>query len=333
MTVDKTRPHSDRCFDRRDALLGIAAGGFALGTRAFAQSEAEKGPVVWLDMDQAELDAAYDQRVWAPNMDRLNEQRDVRNLAARARLDPPVRFAYGPTPTEMLDVYRTSRDNAPIHVFFHGGTWRFGTAADYAYMAEAFVHRGSTLVIPDFSVVDDVEGGLSVLGRQVRDAVAWVYENAEQFGGDRERIFVSGHSSGGHLAGVVLTTDWLGDYGLPADLVKGGLCASGMFDLEPVRLSWRNSYLGLTDEAVHALSPQRHLDRLRAPLIVAYGTYETPEFQRQSRDFAAAVQAAGKPIELMVATGFNHLEIRETLSNAYGFLGHAALEQMGLTSA
>ena len=185
--------------------------------------------------------------------------------------------------------------------------------------------------MPDFVWVQDVGGSLMPMAEQVRRAVAWVHRNAKSFGGDPNRIYVSGHSSGGHLAGVILTTDWPKDYTLPFDIVKGGLCCSGIFDLKPVRLSARSSYVKFTDEMEEALSPQRHLDKLHAPVIVAYGTLETPEFQRQSRDFAAAVKAAGKPVQLLVGEGYNHFEIRETLANPYGLLGRAVLEQMNLT--
>jgi len=326
-----TGKHTQQRFSRRELLKAGAAIGGALIPTARALSQQERtGPAVWLDMDQAQLDDAYNQAVYAPNRDRVAEQNELRNALAKARLGPPMKFAYGPNPAETLDVYRTEREGGPVHVYIHGGTWRFGTAEQFAYLAEPFVHNGANAVILDFSPVEEAEDGLTTLVTQVRDAVAWSYRNAEQFGGDPERLHVSGHSSGGHLAATVLTTDWQGNYGLPPDLVKGGLCVSGMYDLEPVRLSWRNSYLHLTDEMVEALSPQRHIDQVRAPLLVAYGTYETPEFQRHARDFAAAVEAAGKPVELVVGTGFNHFEIRDTLGNEYGLLGRAVLEQMRL---
>jgi len=204
-----------------------------------------------------------------------------------------------------------------------------GLAKDSAYPAELFVHAGAHFVVPDFTWVQDAGGSLMPMADQVRRAVAWVYRNAQSFGGDPNRIYVSGHSSGGHLAGVVLTTDWK-VFKLPADAVKGGLCCSGMFDLKPVRLSARSNYVKFTDETEQALSPQRQLNNLNAPVIIAYGTLETPEFQRQSRDFAAAVKAAGKPVELLVAEGYNHFEIIETLGNPHGLLGRAVLEQMKL---
>jgi len=289
------------------------------------------GPAVWLDMDQGELDAAYDQSKYAPNLQQLVKRYATNSEAVRARLGAPRRFAYGPTPIEALDVYTTKRPNAPVNIFLHGGAWRVGLAKDYAFAAELFVHAGAHQVVPDFINVIEANGNLMPMVEQVRRAVAWVHRNASSFGGDASRIYVSGHSSGAHLAGVVLVTDWRKDFNLPADAVKGGLCCSGMFDLKPVRLSARSSYVTFTDEIEQTLSTQRHLDRLNVPVIVAYGSLETPEFQRQSRDFAAAVKAAGKPVQLLVGEGYNHFEIPETLANPHGLLGRAVLAQMGLS--
>jgi arylformamidase len=287
-------------------------------------------PKVWLDMTQAELDAAYDQNAYAPNREQILARNAVNSERARARLGAPKRYAYGPTPIEGLDVYATRVAGAPINVFIHGGAWRASLAKNNAIAAELFVNAGAHYVVPDFAWVQDVGGSLLTMADQVRRAVAWVYRNAADFGGDPKRLYVSGFSSGAHLAGVLLTTDWSKDFGLPADMLNGGLCISGMFDLKPVRLSSRSRYVAFTDAMEHALSPQRHLDKLRAPLVVAYGTFETPEFQRQSCDFAAAVTAAGKRVELLVGEGYNHFELYETLANPYGLLGRAALQQMSL---
>src|SRR5215471_227697 len=321
----------------RRSFLGVAATVLMSAGTATAQQPAPahpgprvKGPRVWLDMDQAELDAAYDQNAYAPNLQQIVKRFATNSEDVRARLGAPRRYAYGATAIEGLDVYATKRPNAPINVFIHGGAWRVGLAKDYAFAAELFVHAGAHCVVPDFAWVQDVGGSMLPMAEQVRRAVAWVHRNAPSFGGDPNRIFVSGHSSGGHLAGVILTTDWPKDFNLPRDVVKGGLCCSGMFDLKPVRLSARSRYVKFTDEMEQSLSPGRHLDALNAPIIVAYGTLETPEFQRQSRDFAAAIKAAGKPVELLVGEGYNHFEIPETLANPYGLLDRAALAQMNL---
>ncbi len=106
-----------------------------------------------------------------------------------------------------------------------------------------------------------------------------------------------------------------------------------MYDLKPVRLSARSAYVKFTDAMEDRLSTQRYLARIPCPVILAHGTKETPEFIRQTRDFAAALKAAGKPVELLVAEGYNHFEIIETLANPYGLLGRAALAQMKLGAA
>jgi len=292
-----------------------------------------KGPPVWLDMDQKALDDAYDQSVYAPNQKWLALRRAAASKATLARLGAPLRLAYGATEIEKLDVYKTSRPNAPVSVYIHGGAWRNGQAKDFAFPAEMFVGAGAHFVVVDFVQVTETGGDLMPMIRQVRSAVAWVYKNAGSFGGDPERVYITGHSSGAHLSGCTLVTDWEKEFGLPADVIKGGLLISGMYDLKPVRLSKRSEYVKFTDEIEQALSSQRHLDKLNAPIIVAYGTQETPEFQRQSRDFAAAVEAAGKPVELIVGEGFNHFEMQETLGNPYGIAGRAALKLMNLSAS
>ncbi len=292
-----------------------------------------KGPLVFLDYDQEELDAAYNQIPWAPNASEIRKRAAQKRAAALARLGPPRRLAYGVADAERLDLYTTRRPNAPINIFIHGGAWRVGSAAGAAFMSEMFVDAGAHFIALDFSNVIETGGNLMTMAEQVRRGVAWVYENAASFDGDASRLYVSGFSSGGHLAGVVLTTDWPGEFTLPSDTVKGGLCASGMYDLHPVSLSARSEYVTFTDEVVEALSPQRHLDTLVAPVIVAHGTLETPEFRRQNRDFAAAVQAAGKPVMFLVGEGYNHFEMQETLGSPYGLLGRAVLGQMQLGDA
>jgi arylformamidase len=291
-----------------------------------------KGPLVWLDMDQKELEDAYDQSVYAPNQPLIALRRKLASEAALKRLGQPERVAYGQTEIEKLDIYKTRRLNAPINIFIHGGAWRNGQAKDSAYLAEMFINAGAHFVVPDFVQVQDVGGSLMPMAQQVRASVAWVYKNAARFGGDPNQIYITGHSSGAHLTGCALVTDWQKDFGLPANIIKGGLVISGMYDLKAVRLSKRSEYVKFTDEIEEALSSQRHLDKLNAPIVVAYGSQETPEFQRQSREFAAAVKAAGKPVELIVGEGFNHFEMQETIGNPYGIGGRAALKMMGLST-
>jgi len=292
----------------------------------------ETGLPVFLDYDQAALDSAYDQAAYAANREQLIERRIRDSAKVRGRIGEPERVAYGTAEIERLDIYRAGHDAAPVFVFLHGGAWRSGRSKDFAGPAEMFLAAGAHYVVPDFAWVQDVGGSLMVLADQVRRAIAWVFQNIARFGGDPNRLYLGGQSSGGHLAAVALTTDWRRDFALPADIIKGGVCISGMYDLTPVRLSARSRYVAFDDTTVAALSPIRHLDRLQAPLVVAYGTRETPEFQRQNREFAAAVEAAGKRVRLVVGEHYNHFELPETLGNPNGLLGRAALYLMGLTA-
>jgi arylformamidase len=285
-----------------------------------------RGPLVWLDMDQQALDDAYTQIVYAPNRDQVLARFAANSAIVRQQLGAPQRFAYGPTPIEALDVYRAKKPGAPINVFVHGGAWRSGEAKSYAFPAEVFVNAGISFVVLDFINVLESGGDLMPMAEQVRRGIAWVYRNADKFGGDRERLYVTSQSSGAHLAGVAITTDWERDFQLPANVVKGALCASGMYDLKPVRLSARNAYVNFTDPVEEALSSQRHLARINCSVVVAYGTLETPEFQRQARDFAAALRQNNKKVQLLVGEGYNHFELTETLANPYGVLGRAALD-------
>ena len=281
-------------------------------------------------MDQEELDDAYNQLKYAPNMQQILARFAANSAVTRARLGEPRRLAYGGAPNEQFDLFAAPVANAPVCVFVHGGAWRQGEARNVAFLAETFVGAGAHFAALDFDNVVTTDGDLTPIADQVRRAVAWVYANASSFGGDPRRLYVCGHSSGGHLAGVILTTDWAGAFGLPADTVRGGLVISGMYDLEPVRRSARSDYIRFTDAVVEALSPQRHVDRLSCPILVAHGTLETPEFLRHARDFAAAAKSAGKPVELLVGAEYNHFEILETLANPYGLLGRATLGMMKL---
>ena len=294
-----------------------------------AMAARAKGPLVWLDMDQKELDDAYDQFVYAPNRDQVHQRNMFNSDRVRQRLGMPKRLAYGPTEIEQLDLFACKAPNAPINIFVHGGAWRQRTVKDYAFLAEMIVRAGGHWIGLDFSGVENTKGDLLPMADQVRRAVAWVHKNARSFGGDPERIYVSSQSSGAHLSGNIVTTDW-SKYGVPQTVVKGALLCSGMYDLKPVRLSKRSQYVAFTDQVEEELSSLRHLDRLNCPVIVAYGTYETPEFQRQNREFADAVRKAGKPVTLLVGEGYNHFEMAEMIGNPLSLLGDAMLEQMKL---
>jgi arylformamidase len=273
-------------------------------------------------MDQAALDAAYDQTVWAPNQNLIAERRTAAAESAAARLTF-TRHSYGETEIEAFDFHACGDKPAPIVVFIHGGAWRGGRSANFLHLAETFAHAGAHAAILDFINVDEAGGRLETMAEQVRRATAHVVRNAKALGGDG-RVFVCGHSSGSHLSSCVITTDWA-DYGLAQDCIAGAILMSGMYELEPVRRSKRSTYVNFTDETVEKLSAMRRMDRIRCPLIVTHGTCESPEFQRQGREFAEALKKAGKSVTYFSVTGANHFEMMEQLHNPFGFVGRPAV--------
>ena len=284
-------------------------------------------PKVYLDYTQQELDDAYNQRLWADNAEAVIARYTSDSAAARAKY-PPRSFRYGPSGDETLDWFATAEAGAPVLIFIHGGAWRSLTKEDSEAPAPMIVEAGAHYVALNFSVIPKVR--LPDMAEQCRRAILWVRDNAARLGGDPERIYVSGHSSGGHLAAVMLTTDWTA-LGAPADLIKGGLCGSGSYDLEPVMLSARGNYVKLSADEILALSPIRHVGRVRCPIAVVYGDRETPEFQRHGRTFAAALKEGSQfPSELVVLEGVNHFEVAETFNRPDGAMGRAALKLMGL---
>jgi arylformamidase len=216
-------------------------------------------------------------------------------------------------------------------VFFHGGRWALGSKASNCEGAEMYTALGVHFVSVNFSLLPKVT--MDVLIRQCRDAIAWLWRNAETFGGDRERIFVHGKSSGAHVGAMMVITDWQAEYGLPGDLVKGGLVVSGMYDLEPVRLTFRNDWLKLDEAAAARNSPIRHIPDHGCSLIVGVGALETDEFRRQPREFVAAWRAKGRECLFVEMPGRHHFTVNDEMKDPSSALVAPFLGWMGLAAA
>lgn len=233
---------------------------------------------------------------------------------------------YGDGPLEDMEVFRAGA-NAPVLLFVHGGQWAREGNGTTGYPALTLVPAGAAYVNLNFPAIPRVR--IPDMVASLRKAIAWLHANGAALGVDPARLHVSGSSSGGHLAAVLLTTDWTA-HGLPADVIKSGMCISGLYELVPVMLSKRRGFVHLDDGEVAALSPIRHLDRVRCPVTVAIGGRETPEFRRQAHAFAAALAQRRAAVELIDLPPFNHFELPETLADPTAPLTRAALRQLGL---
>jgi arylformamidase len=265
---------------------------------------------VFLHYTQAELDRNFDQRTWAPNALELIARSPVLAAETRRRLRHDANISYGLTADEALDVFPCGHPGAATHVFVHGGAWRNFTKDDYSFVAGGFVPRGINLVMVNFAKILQVP--LPEMVAQVRRALIWVQQNLVRWGGDPKRLYLSGHSSGAHLGAMALIT--AGD-ALPAGAYKGAALVSGPYDMEPVLLSARSSYVKLSKAEERELSPVLQAARMPCPALILSAENDTDEFQRQSREFAAALERAGKLLGAIRLPGLNHFEIMETFGD------------------
>ena len=298
-----------------------------LGASAMIAGSARADDRVFLNYTQSELDRAYDQAAWAPAR-AAAIGRYASDSAAVRQAVPPHTQRYGSSDVEMLDIFAPPNPGrAPIHVFLHGGAWASLGKEDAAAAAPTFLDSGAIYVAVGFANIPAAR--LPDMVEQCRRALRFVHSNAAAIGGNADAIHISGHSSGAHLAAVLLATDWTAS-GKPADMIKSALLMSGIYDLAPVMMSSRRTYVKLSADEVQALSPLRHLDRWRCPVSVAVGDEESPEFKRQSQVLADALAGMGLLRNRNILFNHSHFEVPEQLKRADSLLSRQALAMMGL---
>ena len=266
--------------------------------------------LIWREFDQAGLDRQYHSRGTVSDFTVYTRRYTELTRAAKARLACIENLHYGPGADETLDLYPAARaaggPGTPVLVFLHGGDWRALSKDDSGFAAPAFVEAGAMFIAVNFSLAPVLT--IAQMGAQVRRALAWIARHVGAHGGDAARLFIAGHSSGANLVGQLLATDWVRDFGLPADLIKGATFISGLGDLEPVRRSFRNANLGLDDAMVAEASLLHSASCAACPLLVAFGEHEMPEYHRQGREVAAFWAARGNRADVFTLAGRNHFD-------------------------
>lgn len=259
-------------------------------------------PAIFLHYSQRDLDNAYDQRVWAPNMPQLV----ARYASESQRLRPSATIEtlrYGSGPHEELDLFRADGGLRPVQIYLHGGAWRSGDKETYGFIGHALSRHGINCAVVDFSPVQTA--GLAHMVEQVARAVSFLHDSADHLGIDQTRLTIMGHSSGAHLGACLLSG--AADR-KPREVLKAGFLLGGIYDLEPVLLSSRNAYLNLSQEEAARLSPASSAENISVPIIVGYGDGESPEFKRQAEAFAARLAEAGRLGRLVEISRRNHFE-------------------------
>lgn len=299
-------------------------------------SKDERKPAVTLvyrDYDQQTLDFQYNNQAQVADPKRYLDWYTTASERARARVHHQLSVAYGALPDEKLDIFFPPESvldgRRPVIVFVHGGAWRNLERAGGSFAAETFTARGALYVVLGFSRMP-AAGSLDEMVAQVRAAIAWLYENVGDYGGDPQQLNLVGHSSGAHLAGMALGADWPRGYGMPQQPIRNAVLVSGIYDLEPVRLSSRNDMLELDRAAEMRNSPCHNLPAASPGLLIVYGERDSSEFQRQSKEYARVCQRLFQTCGLLQLRGLNHYETIETLARPDSVLAKAAMMRFGL---
>jgi arylformamidase len=270
---------------------------------------------VYLDYTQGELDRAYTQAEWAPNMQSLMRAWTEAGQSLRPPDQGYAEYAYGAEACERVDVFDAS--GPIVHLHIHGGAWQRQSKEDCSFLAPTMKALDVPFVVPEFGKLPAYR--MPQVLKQITVAVRWTYEHFVK-AGRAEGIVLSGHSSGAHMAALVASQEISAT--LPVSALRAVLCISGSYDLHPVLLSTRRSYIDLTDAEARQLSPFTRVSETRVPIHLIYGERESPEFIRQSRAYAAALSEQGKLATCMEVAGANHFEVADQMRDPHSPVGH-----------
>jgi arylformamidase len=265
--------------------------------------------IVWRGMTRAQLDAAYNNSAAVKNSGEKLAEWTALSQRVRAQRNELLDQVYGPRPRNKIDIFRSGKPVAPLLAYIHGGYWQRNAKEFYACLAEGPLVRGLDAAMIGYTLAPDAT--MTEIVAEIRAALRWLRAQGPRLGVAQGRLIVSGWSAGGHLTAMALAE------------ADAGLAISGIYDIEPCRLNYLNEKLHMTLDEQEALSPIKQLPRRSPPLVIAYGTAELPELQRQSRAYDAARKSAGLPSELLALEGHNHFSILEELANSNGILTEA----------
>ncbi|UCG13112.1 MAG: alpha/beta hydrolase [Deltaproteobacteria bacterium] len=276
-----------------------------------------------------QLEEQYNARAAVPGYEKIFLDWRERSESYRQRSPCELDISYGPSDRQTLDLFIPGRGGSPVLVFIHGGYWRLMDKSDFSYLAEGFVERGGLVAVVNYGLCPAVT--IDEIVRQMRTACEWLWRNCREYGGNPDRIHVSGHSAGGQLSAMLMATDWPSfSPDLPSELVKSGIPVSGLFELEPMRFLSLNEDLKLDKESASRNSPSLLYPKTKAPLSVVVGGAESEEFRRQSYSFTQKWRERGVNAEYVEMEGLNHFTVLDQMKSPGSPLTDIILQHMGL---
>ena len=286
--------------------------------------------IVFKGYTAQQLEAQYNARAAVPDHEKMFEEWRLMSADLRRKSKCELDIPYAPSERGTLDLFRPQQENAPVHLFIHGGYWRAMDKSDFSYLAEGLVDRGALVAIMNYGRCP--ASSMTDIVQQTRQAFDWLWRNCREFGGNPSAIHVSGHSAGGHLTAMMLATDWPSFYpDLPSNLIKSGVAVSGLFDLEPMRYIPLNDDLNLDESSARLNSPICLKPHTDAPLAVVVGGEESDEFRRQSYDFCTKWGGRKTGITYLELPNLNHFTIIDQMKSPGNPLTEIMLQHMSLT--
>jgi hypothetical protein len=269
----------------------------------------------WGALSKAERDAAYNNSAAVAGSAEIVAGWDKASEAWRNAHPGHLRLPYGPKERNNWDLFPASDASKPCLVHIHGGYWQTRSKETFACLAEGVAAHGWSFALPGYTLAPAAT--LTEIAAEIRTALDW-FERHRREHGIGGPLVLSGWSAGSHLAAVAL--------GHPA--IQAGLGISGIYEIGPLRDTYLNEKLKLSDAEIAALSPIR-LPPVKKPLTIAYGTAELRALIENSRDFHANRAAAHMAGDLLPVPDANHFTILEELRRPDGMLSRAALHLAG----